>query len=417
MKNSLLSLLLLLACSFLHAQTALQGLVLGADKKEGLAGVNVYLANSSTGTITDEKGNFIIRNFPAGRYDLVISCIGYTTQVITIVSSQLPPSLTVTLQPKVEELQEVVVEPYEKNGWEKWGSFFMENFIGTHAFAMDCKLKNRDAVKFRFSKKKNTLRAISTEQLVMENRALGYTLRYDLVNFEYNFGTRILLYQGYPLFEEMETKRSGLQKRWLRNREDVYYGSVMHFMRCLYRNKLLEEHFAVRRLIKISDEEKKRVKALYHAQVVNQAIESATLTVNSNGSAPLMRRDSAAYYRKVMNEPEELNILIDKVLTGDSLAYAIDSTTAGFEFPGYLQVVYTEKQTPPEYKKYLPKGVEHIPLTSEIFRTSQRALSVLSNGSYFEPTDMITSGYWGWSEKMATMLPSDYWPAPKNKAR
>lgn len=417
MKNSLLTLFLLLVCSSLHAQTVLRGRVLGADKKEGLAAVNVYLANSSIGTVTDEKGNFIIRNFPAGRYDLVISCIGYTTQVITILSSQLPPSLTVTLQPKVEELQEVVVEPYEKNGWEKWGSFFMENFIGTHAFAMDCKFKNRDAVKFRFSKKKNTLRAVSTEQLVIENRALGYILRYDLVNFEYNFGTRILLYQGYPLFEEMETKRNGLQKRWVRNREEVYYGSVMHFMRSLYRNKLVEEHFAVRRLIKISDDEKKRVKALYRTQLVNQAIEGGTVTINSDGTTTSMRRDSAAYYRKVMNEPESMNILIDKVLTGDSIAYAIDSTTVGFEFPGYLQVVYTEKQTPSEYKKHLPRGVESIPLTSELLRTNQRPVAVLSNGSYFEPTDLITSGYWGWSEKMATMLPSDYWPIPKNKAR
>ena len=189
------------------------------------------------------KGKFTIHNFPAGRYELVVSCIGYTTEVITISSAQLPPSLTVLLKPNVKELQEVIVEPYDKNGWEKWGSFFIENFIGTSAFASDCKLLNKDVVKFRFNKKNNSLKAMSSEQLVIENKALGYLLKYDLIRFEFDFNTRMFIYQGYPLFEEMDTKRKGLQKRWLANREDAYYGSLMHFMRSLYRNKLIEQHF------------------------------------------------------------------------------------------------------------------------------------------------------------------------------
>lgn len=395
------------------AQLVLGGRVVGSDTKQPVASANVYLANSSVGTVTDEKGNFSIRHFPSGRYDLVVSCIGYVTRVISISSAQLPSSFVVALQPNVTELQEVIVEPCEKNGWEKWGTFFLENFIGSSSFAADCKLLNKEMVKFRYSKKKNTLRVIANDRLVIENKALGYVLKYDLTHFEYNFGTRILIYQGYPLFEEMETQRSSLQKRWIHNREDAYYGSVMHFMRSLYRNKLMEEHFEVRRLIKITDQEKKRVRELYRAQVVNNAIEGNGITINSDGTTSGMRRDSAAYYRKVMNEPESLNILIDKVLSGDSIAYALDSATVGFEFPGYLQVVYALKQTPSEYKKYLPRGVERMPLTSELFRTSNHVVTVLANGSYFEPMDLITSGYWGWSEKMASMLPSDYWPAPK----
>jgi len=379
------------------AQQSLNGQVLDAEKKQPVASANVYLANSSVGTITDEKGNFLIKNFPAGRYDLVVSCIGYVTQVITVSAAQLPPILTVMLKPAVNELQEVVVEPYEKNGWEKWGSFFMENFIGTHAFASDCKFRNPEAVKFRMSKKRNTLRAIANEQLIIENKALGYILKYDLVNFEYNFTTKVLLYQGYPLFEEMDAKRSGQERRWNRNREDVYGGSVMHFMRSLYRNKLLEEHFEVRRIFKVSDAEKKRVRQLYRP------------------GDPSLRNDTAAYYRKVLNDPESLTILIDKILPGDSIAYAIDSVTVGFSFKGYLEVKFPPKYTPAEYRKFLPRGVQSMPLTSEVFLTTSDPISVLYNGSFFEPTGMITSGYWGWAEKMCTMLPSDYWPPSKKK--
>lgn len=392
------------------AQTDLGGKVLAADNKVPVASANVYISNSSIGTVTDEKGQFVIRNFPAGRYDLVVSCIGYETQVITLSSAQLPPVLTILLKPKINELQEVIVEPYEKNGWEKWGSFFMENFIGTSAFSRDCKLLNKDVIKFRFSKKNNTLKAIANDRLVIENRALGYVLKYDLTRFEYDFGTRIFLYQGYPLFEEMETKRKGLQKRYAENREDAYYGSVMHFMRSLFRNKLVEQDFEVRKLIKLPDAEKKRVRALYRAQAVNAAI-NGTLMVD--GQLPGLRRDSAAYYRKVMNEPESMNILINTILPGDSIAYALDSATVGLEFNDFLQVVYTKKKTPPEYQKMLPRGVTSILLTSELFRTTANPIMVLASGNYFEGTDLITSGYWAWSEKIANLLPNEYWPSPK----
>lgn len=393
-----------------HAQGDLGGQVLSADNKQAVASANVYISNSSIGTVTDEKGNFVIRNFPAGRYDLVVSCVGYTTQVITVSSAQLPKQLTILLQPKVNELQEVIVEPYDKNGWERWGNFFIEHFIGTSAFARDCKLLNRDVIKFRFSKKKNQLEVIATDRLVIENRALGYVLRYDLTRFEYDFGTRIFLYQGYPLFEEMESERSGRLKRWTANREDAYFGSVMHFMRSLYRNKLVEQHFEVRRLIKISSEERKRVKMLYRPQAVNAAING---TVMVDGQLPGLRRDSAAYYRKVMNEPESMNVLINRILTGDSIAYALDSATVGLEFSDYLQVVYTQKKTPPEYQKMLPRGVFSIPLTSELVRTTPNPIMVLASGNYFEGTDLITSGYWAWSEKIANLLPNEYWPATK----
>ena len=400
----------LLSSCVCYAQTDLSGRVLSADNKVPVASANVYISNSSIGTVTDEKGQFVIKNFPTGRYDLVISCIGYETQVVTLSSAQLPPVLTILLKPKVNELQEVIVEPYEKNGWERWGSFFMENFIGTSAFSRDCKLLNKEVIKFRFSKKNNTLKAIANDRLVIENRALGYVLKYDMTRFEYDFGTRIFLYQGYPLFEEMETKRKGLQKRWAENREDAYYGSVMHFMRSLFRNKLIEQDFEVRKLIKLPDAEKKRVRALYRAQAVNAAI-NGTLMVD--GQLPGLRRDSAAYYRKVMNEPESMNVLINTVLTGDSIAYALDSATVGLEFNDYLQVVYTKKKTPPEYQKMLPRGVTSILLTSELFRTSANPIMVLASGNYFEGTDLITSGYWAWSEKIANLLPNEYWPSSK----
>jgi hypothetical protein len=412
MKLILTTLTFFFFCATMFAQTFLKGKVVTSDTRKPVVSANVFLSNTSVGTITDENGEFIITHFPDGRYDLVVSYIGYESYIISIQSNKLPAGLEVVLKPKVNELKEVILEPYEKNGWDKWGSFFMENFIGTSAYAEDCKLLNKEVIKFRFSRKNNTLQAFADDRLVIENKALGYLLKYDLISFDFDFNTRRFLYQGYPLFEEMETKREGLHKRWINNREEAYYGSIMHFMRSLYRNKLIEQKFEVRRLIKLSSEEQKRVKSAYLKARMPISMNGNNIAVADDSRSEL-HPDTLAYYRKVMQDPEGFNILINQLLPGDSIAYAIDSLVAGFEFPDNLQVVYPPKKTPFQYGRTMRRIPKEEPITSELFRVTRDPIKVLANGSFFEGTNLISSGYWAWSEKIAALLPTDYWPPPK----
>ncbi len=289
----------------------------------------------------------------------------------------------------------------------------MENFIGTSAFAEDCKLLNKEGIKFRFSKKNNILQAFADERLVIENKALGYIVKYALTRFTFDFNTKMFLYQGYPLFEEMETNRDRIRKKWLSNREEAYYGSMMHFMRSLYRNKLIEQKFEVRKLIKLSSEEQKRVKAAYmKARIPISMNGNMVVTDDSKSGLP---PDTLAYYRKVMQDPAGFDILINQLLPGDSIAYAIDSLMAGFEFSDNLQVVYPPKKTPFEYSRTMRRTPSELPITSELFRVTRDPIVVLANGNFFEGTNLISSGYWAWSEKIAALLPTDYWPPPKKK--
>lgn len=391
------------------AQFTLKGRVTAADTKKPLPLVNVFLSNTSIGTVTNEAGEFSIDRFPPGRYDVVVSCIGYETYIVSLQGGQLPADLQVSLKLKVNELQEVVLEPYLKDGWEKWGSYFMENVIGTSALAADCKLKNPQVIKFRFDKKQNVLRAYADEPLILENKALGYTLKYDLVLCEFNHNTKITYYQGYPLFEAMESKRKRQVERWEKNRTDAYQGSMMHFMRSLFRNRILEEGFEVRKLIKIKEEEKKRVGTLYKKKIT-QGLGTNTPIVISDSLIGNGNKDSAAYYGKVMRQPEKMNVLINVLLTGDSIAYAIDSLTAGFTFDDYLQVIYKYKTLPEEFVKRNFGFNSKNPLSSEMTIPVKQEIAVWANGSYAPNLAILTSGYWGWWEKLATMLPFDYVP-------
>ena len=402
----------LLLPGVVFCQHTLRGKVIASDTRKPVALANVYLSNTSVGTVTAENGDFEISAFPEGRFDLVVSFIGYETYVMTLQSAKLPSLLEIVITPKVTELQEVIVEPYEKNGWEKWGKFFLDNFIGTSANARDCKLLNKEVIRFRHNKKQNSLRAFADETLIIENNALGYRLKYDLTRFEFDFNNTVFYYQGYPFFEDLQTKRGRRERKWQEQRAESYDGSLMHFMRSLYRNKLIEDHYEVRKLIKVSEEEKKRVRGIFQGLMRGVTV-GAGRPIDMNTIMSGLPPDSVVYYKKVTQHPEQLNVLVKQVLPGDSIAFAVDSVTAGLHFTDYLQVVYPPKKMPAEYQQYLHTQANG-PVVSELVLPMGKNINVLSNGFFYEGFDMLTLGYWAWSEKIANMLPYEY-ELPSNK--
>ena len=375
-------------------QLQLKGVVLGEENKP-LAKASIFLNHTSIGTTSNDGGHFEL-SIPAGKFELIVSSVGYETFSQSI-SGSSPSFITINLKPKIPVLETVIIEPFEKNGWKKWGSFFLENFIGTSAYAKDCKLKNPEVLRFRHSKKNNELTAIALEPLIIENKALGYTVQYQMETFTYNFKTRYLIYTGYPFFRPMSGGKAK-QKKWKRNSEEVYYGSMMHFMRSVYRNKVIENGFEVRPLQKVPNVEKQRVKAVYSSRILK----------NGSGSIKLnLAKDSSEYYSSIMAQPDQFNVA-GGIISGDSIAYAVDDFTAGMYFPNYLMVTYKHKLAPAEYRKMFPQN-SHA-MMSQITLVNGRPIEIQENGMYYDPVELLNLGYWSWSEKMATMLPFDYWP-------
>ena len=415
---------LLLVCSVLllhntiFSQSELKGKVIASDTRKPVALANVYLSNTAVGTITNENGEFIIPAFPSGRFDLIVSFIGYETYKVTIQSSNLPSLLEIVLQPKVNELKEVVVEPYEKDGWSKWGKFFLEHFIGTSVYARNCKLLNKDALKFRFSKKSNTLTVFANETLVIESKSLGYRIKYDLIQFEFDYSKRMFFFQGYPFFEELDpSPKEKVKSRWESNREEAYRASLMHFMRSLYRNQLIENGFEVRAMTKISEEERQRVSTIYRS-LIQKNFYAGGMSIGSgakSNSFSTDASDSMDYYRKVMQNPESFNVPGGELLQGDSIAFQIDSAVAGLYFDNYLQVKFPAETMPAEYQQAMYGNKPALPLLviSEITITNGKAIAVFANGSFFEGRYLVTYGYWALNEKVGNMVPFDYWPGKK----
>lgn len=381
-------------------QGEIKGLVKD-DKGQSISGASVFLSNTSIGTVTDREGNFSLMA-PSGRYDLVVSFIGFEAATIPLDNASAGKTFSVILKPKPKELENVEIGPWIKDGWEKWGKFFVDNFIGTTDLSNHCRIRNTEVIKFR-KKGDSILIADAMEPLEIVNNALGYRIRYDLVDFIFELKTSRLYFQGYPFFEELEGSESK-KKTWTRRRQDAYEGSMMHFMRAVFRNRIEEEGFAVYRLSKKINAEKQRVK---------QAMsKNFTFTREPSGMVfgKIINSDSNEYYRKVMKQEDFTDSIYSRELPGDSIAYAIDKTTAGLEFPDFLLVIYKHGKAPKEYQLRFPYNDPR--KSSQITLENSKMVAIEANGSYYQPFDLVALGYWAWWEKTGTMLPFDYKPRP-----
>ena len=162
------------------AQRTIKGRVVNEATGTAVAGSSVFITNTSKGTVSDNAGRFEINDVPPGKHELVISSIGYETNVFSFTESQLPLQLKVELTIKVKEMENVTVEPFTEEGWDKWGGYFLRNFIGESEAASRCKIKNTQDIKFRFYKKTNRLIAYADVPIIIENKALGYIINYKL---------------------------------------------------------------------------------------------------------------------------------------------------------------------------------------------------------------------------------------------
>jgi CarboxypepD_reg-like domain len=389
------------------SQRAIRGKVVNATGGEPIPGSSVFINNSSKGMVSDRQGEFELNDIPVGKHDLIVSSIGYETSVFSFDADQLPLQLKIEMQVKVRQLENVTVEPSVEEGWDKWGRLFTDNFVGNIPNGMHCKIKNHKAIRFRYYKKSNRVTAFADEPVILENKALGYKISYQLEDFEVNFKNGSTFFAGYPFFEEMEKNK----KKWERNREKSYQGSMMHFMRSLYQDKMASEGFEVRRMVRVPNMEKERVKKIYLPSLQNRniTINGGSVSVNRKDS---LGADSVDYYDRVMQQKDYIEIYGRDLLTADSLVIQMDGNYKVIFFQDYLYVTFKKETEDNAYLLFQHERRSPTFQRSYIWLTNLTPIAVDANGSYYPPQEIFSMSYWGWEEKIANMLPLDYEPGP-----
>ena len=375
------------------------GIVINSEDNSPLASASIFINNTSKGTISNANGKFTLSGITEKSFDLIVSYTGFVTASLRITPQNMAKLQTIKMVPRNETMESISIMVPEKDGWKTWGNFFTESFIGQSYFAKKCIIENPKALRFFHDKKHNRLTAYSNTNLIIKNNALGYFIKYQLEEFDYDFKDQIVTYVGYASFEELKTRNSKKRNRWLKAREEAYYGSIMHFMRSLYKDSIEQNGFSGREKIRI-----------YNTDTLFKKLYVP-------GNMPIVRVGDKSYQAKAGAIPtfKKIPDYVDLVnLKNFSFKDAVTFDSAAkqkvFYFNNYLQLIYQNANAKVDYLlvNHLPKYLK-MKQTSDAFLLSDDPLIIEKDGSYFNPMNLMSSGYWGWY-KLAEMLPTDYKP-------
>jgi hypothetical protein len=252
------------------------------EKGQPVKSATVFISGTEKITMTDDAGRFAFYSIDAGTFTLSARMLGYFpyAQNITIKTSGVEVSLF--LKVKTIALDEVVIGG--ANAWATNYKIFKSAFLGTSANGNQCVILNPKAI--NFTTKKNLLLADADEFLMIENKRLGYRIKYLLKDFGYNFAMGLALYNGETIFEEMDGTQQ-MKKEWAKNRLEAYKGSLMHFLRSVYSNTLLAEGFYSRpiySLVSIKDDHTNKLKYFNRAVVDARPVLLDTLVTTVDTS-------------------------------------------------------------------------------------------------------------------------------------
>ncbi|HRQ52223.1 MAG TPA: carboxypeptidase-like regulatory domain-containing protein, partial [Agriterribacter sp.] len=238
----------LLLPAFLMAQGSFRvsGKVIDSLTRQPLQGASVFCQNTTIGTVTNANGEFRL-HLSNGGYDLVISFTGLETQSVRI-SNTMPEvtDLTIALYQKEKSLEEVAIVATNEvaNGWEKYGQFLTDNFIGRTGNSKECEIINPEVLRFFYSRKRKRLKVTGDSVLIIHNKALGYVIKYQLDSFVHEYDNGKTLYAGYPFYEQMEGSEEDMLV-WIEKRKTAYNGSVLQFLRAYHDSTLNGDGFRI----------------------------------------------------------------------------------------------------------------------------------------------------------------------------
>ncbi|MGB3545223.1 carboxypeptidase-like regulatory domain-containing protein [Rubrivirga sp.] len=356
------TLLLFLLVGSASAQTgSLVGTVLG-ETGEPLSGATVYLSGTTRGDATDDAGRYEILSVPPGAYRLVGSLVGYEPVVQEV---DLEDGDTVTTDFTLYTARRTVgfvrVEAPRDTRWTGQNVRFVRAFLGESARGDSARIVNPEVLEFQ--ERAGVLQAAAAKPLLIENRALGYLLTYDLRAFVQTADE--VRYDGDARFEPLDPGSDLEAERWARARADAYRGSLAHLLRTLVEDDLEDSGFTL-----TLDEDR------------------ATGTMGTMGQG-----DAARVVRR-----------------RDVFRHDRDGGGV-LRFRGELGVRYDEPEDPAFARSALVRGESRPTANAQQSLIELRAPEVRldERGTPEAPLDVLTRGYMGF-ERLADLVPDDYAP-------
>jgi hypothetical protein len=381
--RKLLLLLLFFIPSALQAQITITGKVISVTDKKPVANASIFLSNSKVGNMSLKDGSFTLSNVKNGQYDLVVTCIGFEPlhQTISVRGNdiQLP---TIALKDKTSLLGEVKINGGKRKRdykRERYIRIFTREFLGRTKNAAECKILNPDVLQFEYDEPTDRMHATATDFLVIENKALGYRIKYLLVSFEFDPINGTMYYTGPSVFEPMEGTTEQ-EDNWVNRRVNAYNGSMMSFLRACLVSNVSGAGFKVFELFR-TPTIGREPDSLINAKVKFYSKHTAGIPQYWSKQSNMPKFDQ--YPGKVLKTNDYLN------LTDEKGIYAF-----GYTPTIHLMINYKHEQNGSNYH-------------TSFITFLDKYTYFDSNGVISTPLKTVVEGYWQ-TLRIADQLPVDY---------
>ena len=265
----------------------------------------------------------------------------------------------------------------------------MNTFIGEDS--QNVRIKNQRSLKFAYDKSNKILKVKAPQTLIIENKNLGYEIQYNLISYSSDFNSKMVNYIGTSFFKE--TKNSDKVKL---TRMNAYEGSLLHFFRSIYSNKIPEDGFIVNKVIKIPNPKYPTEEEL---KTLKNFSEMAKNSKNMN-----IPEDISNILRRKNNEkPYALAIAQTKI--PDSTYVKRSGKEVLFSFADMLQVNYPKYFFEQKGKEFVKSKTPVI--LSSFLHPEGETFEVSKDGNITNPDLLINEGDFS-KNKIETMLPLDY---------
>jgi len=356
-----------------RGRATLVGTVVDSTTGEPISDVNVFIAGSTRGTVTNDQGHFRLTNIPLGAQQLYVSFVGYKKESRSLnLREPKVYSFEFRLQETVIEGEGVVVEGERDEKWQQRYERFKTAFLGETPNAEETEIKNREVLSFDGGM--GTLEAFAARPIVIENRALGYRVEYHLEDFKLT--PRRTQYDGEPLFEDLEGSPAQ-QAQWEKARRRAFMGSFHHLMLAMINDRVEEQGFK-----------------LFHRQGKptgppgRGSFGGSSFSGMGGGRTPI----------------EVGDVLEDGEAAGEHI----------LDFPGTVEVIYLGEKQGEAYKEWRAQRTGRRGGRAPRYQTSQFWLergpaTVDYKGEVVERYGVTVSGFYAF-ERVADQVPKEYRP-------
>lgn len=328
------------------------GFVRDSDTGEALSNVNIFLSETTIGTTTGNDGGFSFHPGLSGKFTIVFSHVGYEPESYTIRLNGETGfhKYDINLSGATVRLDSIAVKTSNKE-WLNDLDEFEEQLLGNSSHSDHTYIKNPWVLEFSRDKH-DRLYARSRTPLDIVNRALGYNIKLDLVEFEWARVDSRIMYLGRMRFEPLSVFDESIQNRWENRRENSYKGSFEHFLQSLYHSRLRRQGFTVLRI--------------------------------------------GSRYGVRINRLSEGELRYELLTRGISFQNVPD--IRGFRLNQAVKVEYRDPQSGTDYETRLMQATDE-----------DGFLFIFPNGHLLNPKSVRVGGLWG-SQRLADRLPLNYSP-------